>query len=265
MNISDLTSNFTDFLRPNLYLTYIMPKKRFADFENLGLICNEATFPYHTFNTTDTFYNNRNYSFVNKIDYDPATFSFFVDKFNKTFKFFDAWNKQIIDENFMLGFYDDYVAQIDIELIDRLGDVAAIATLIDAFPVNINSIALSYGENDSVMNMQVSFKFREISYEFIDRPKQQKLDVSNLSYWKDLFTVGNLRKGVNMISKLKNYRYMIENGNVYDIVSQAGSIFSGIKSSRAGSSIESAVNIFKNVEPKVDKGYDMVSKVKGLF
>lgn len=266
-NLSQLSAKFTDFLRPNLYAVYIFPKSNFANYTDLGLalLCNEAAFPFFTLITTDVFYNNHENSVVNKIDFDPVSFSFFVDKFNKTLKFFDDWRKIMIDENYMIGFYDDYISQIDIELIDRAGNTAAIASLMDAYPINIEAINLSYGENDTIINLQTSFKFKHIEYSFVDRPQQTAADdAAAPKTWKDYVNLSNIRKGVNMISKIKDYRRMIENGNVYDAVTQAGNIFSITKGSRQGGLLGDAVNIFK--QPKTsNKSFDIISKAEKLF
>ena len=79
-----------------------------------------------------------------------------------------------------------------------------------------------------------SFKFKYISYTYIDRPQQTNTPDAVTKTWKDFITLGNIRKGVNLISKVKEYRRMIENGNVYDVISQAGNVFSISKGSRQG-------------------------------
>lgn len=243
--INDLTSKFSDFLRPNLYAVYIFPKSNFADYEDygIGLLCNQASFPFYTFTTVNAWYNNKQNYLINKIDYDPITFSFFVDKFNKTLKFFDLWRKQIIDDDHKIGFYDDYISFIDIEIIDGNGETAAIATLENAFPINIESIPLSYDANDQIINMSVSFQFNNIIYDFVDRAKQQKIKTS-------IETPSNLlskiRQGVNMVSKIKNYGYMIQNANAYDIVTNSNTAFNRLSSNSGGNDmIGNASKMFK--------------------
>ena len=248
MDLEHLTAQFTDFLRPNLFEVYIFPKTNFANFDDdgIGVLCNEASLPFYTFTTTDMFYNNKNYSFVNKIDFDPISISFYVDKFNKVLKFFDLWKNQIIDENYQFGYYDDYISQIMVNVLDTRGEFAVTAILHDAFLLNINPINLAFSESDAVMHMQASFKFNHIDYFFHDRAKQE----GPMQWIKDSgynwLTLANLRRGINLVEKLKNYRHMIKNGNVYDLISEGGNVFNTVfKGARQGSVLNGITGIVK--------------------
>lgn len=226
--INDFKTSFSDFLRPNLYAVYFFPKKNFfqQDKNQIGMLSHETTFPFMTFTTNSFWYNNKETFFVNKIDYDPASFNFYVDRDNIILGFFDAWIKQIIDSEHRLGYYDDYVSTIEVELFDRQMKTSAIATIIDAYPVNITSMDLAYAQNDAILNLNVSFQFRDIEYNFVKAGAQQKDQTAKkVKSWKDFLTLGNLRRGVNTLSKIKNYRRMIENGSTYDIVTNARKIF----------------------------------------
>jgi len=245
--IDELTSSFSDFLRPNLYAVYIFPKSITTGTGKnvIGMLCHEAVFPFHTFTTNSYWYNNKETSFINKIDYDPATFTFYVDRDNVLFDFFNKWNKNIYNEDHQFGFYDDYISTIEIEIFDRRMQTSAIATLVDAYPINFQSLDLGYSQNDAVMTFQVSFQFKEVLYNFFKAPKQDPREIlPKISSWKDLLTLGNVRRGVNMVSKLKNYRRTIENGNVYDIARIAKKAYNKINTS-PGKSIGGVTNIVK--------------------
>ena len=228
-SINDLTSGFSDFLRPNLYVIGITPRKNFykQDKNSLGILCHEATFPFYTFTTNSFYYNNKETHVVNKIDYDPATFNFYVDKDNVLLGFFDAWFKQIINENHQYGYYDDYVSEIEIVIMDRREQTSAIATLVDAFPINMESFSLGYAQNDAILNLQVSFQFKEVKYEFLKAPKQiDSNKIQEPKTWKDFITLGNIRRGVNMTSQIKKYGKLLKNPNAYDIIAHGRKIFS---------------------------------------
>lgn len=249
-SIDKFKSSFSDFLRPNIYALYIFPKTAFTtdiiDNNRIGMLCHEATFPFYTFNTNSYWYNNKKTSFVDNIDYDPVSFSFYVDRDNIILSFFEAWRKQIIDDDHKIGFYDDYVSVVEIELFDRQLQTTAIASLVDAFPVNVESFNLGYAQNDSILELKVTFQFKEISYNFLKAPEQKRIDsTSSTKSWKDFLTLGNLRRGVNMVSKIKNYRRMIENGNPYDIITNARKVFA--------------------ISNNASKGYNIVDKASRIF
>ena len=222
-SINDLKSNFSDFIRPNLYAVYIFTKD-FVYNENIAILTAEATFPFCTFTTNTMNYNNRNVSMVNGIDLDPATFSFYVDRENILMNFFDTWKSKIMNENFQFGYYDDYVAKIEIDIFDRQYQRVSKATLIDAFPVNFNSFSLGYANNDTIQNLEVSFTYKQIEYEYFkvekQAPKPPFVEDENF------LTLGNLRRGVNLVSKMKNYVHQIKQGNPHDILSNARHVWS---------------------------------------
>jgi len=254
MYLDKFTSKFTDFLRPNLFAVYIYPKAKFENNyteEGINLLCHEASIPFHTFTTVDVFYNNKTHSTINKIDYDPISFTFYVDKFNKVLNFFDEWKKQIINENFQFGFYDDYISQIYIHVFDKLGEIAVSTVIEEAYPVNINPITLSYGENDVIMNLQTSFKFKEIKHFYFDRTKQQG-PMEWIKENQNQFNLGTARNLVNMVEKMKNLAYMVKNGNVYDAISQGGNFYNSILKNAKQGGI-------------VDQSMDMVNKAKKSF
>jgi hypothetical protein len=235
MSINDLKANFSDFLRPNLYTVYIFPRATFFEQDQysknlIGMLCHQATLPFYTYTTNSMWFDNRETHFVNKIDYDPATFVFYADRENRILRFFDAWRAQIMDDSHRLNYYDEYISEVEIEIFDRQFNVAGIATMNDAYPVNVESIQLGYASRDAIMEVQVTFQFKSVSYEFFELAPQDKvMQLTKPWSWKDFLTVGNLRRGVNMISKMKNYRRVISNPTAYDIVTQGRKAFSATK------------------------------------
>lgn len=163
-NISDIKSNFTNFLRPNLYRVYITAPFSSGIDESIFFLCKNAAFPFHTINTEKFFYNNINYNFAQSIDYDPINLVFTLDNNNKVFSFFDEWNGIIKNDNRQIGYKSDYAGQIDIEVVDNKNRIRMIAFLFGAFPVNMEDIQLSYEEKDTLMNLSVNFIFDDIVY-----------------------------------------------------------------------------------------------------
>jgi hypothetical protein len=120
-----------------------------------------------TYNTTSVQYNNLPRHFVNAIDYDPISFEFFVDDGLKTIKFFDSWRKLVMnDGSRTFNYKDEYSGNIEIELWNRKQMMRVKCIILDAFPVNIDNIALAADANDQIMTLSTSFRYDDIIYEF---------------------------------------------------------------------------------------------------
>lgn len=247
--LTDFASKFNDLARGNLYTIYIFPNKNFYNIQDntIGLLAHEATFPYQTFTSKEFNFNNTNTKVANKIDYDPATFSFYTDTSNIINGFFDAWRNEIIDNNGRMGYYDDYISSVDIEVFDRRGNIIATAHLIDAWPSNFASQTLAYNQNDTLLNLQVSFNYKKIEYEFQASPKQQSAKAINKpKTWSDFVNLSNVRRGINLVSKLKSYERTIKNPNAYDIITNSQKAFNFNRISGNTPHIN-APNIFNNI------------------
>ena len=272
--IDDLKASFSDFLRPNMYGVYIFPNTTFLSKfqQGIGMLSHEATFPFYTFTTDEFWYNNKLTAVANKIDYDPAAFSFYVDRDNVILDFFDAWSKQVINHSHQLGYYDDYIARIEVELYDRRLQTVAVATLLDAYPVNIDSLGLGYAQNDEISNLRVTFQFREVEYEMMTVERQSAGAIEQKAKsWRDWLALGNIRRGVNILSKIKNYRRMIENGNVYDAVTNARKIFK-LSTNQTSGGYDNVAKLagkaggaFKGRARAKSSGYDIVGKASKAF
>jgi hypothetical protein len=162
--IEKFKSAFTDILRPNLYKVHIDTPSGIDFTEDLQNMVVEASFPFFTFNTTNSFYNNKENSIVNKIDFDPITLTFLVDSDKKVLQFFNGWKNLIIDEHHRYGYKDDYKGNIEVTLIERTGNENASALMLNAFPININAFDLSANTNDDFLRLPVSFMYDDITY-----------------------------------------------------------------------------------------------------
>jgi hypothetical protein len=167
MFLENLKASFSDFLRPNYYgVTF--SGNIFGEFE-FGFLTKGATFPFMTYNTTTVFYNNLPRHFVNAVDYDPIPFTFLVDDGLKVLRFFDNWRKLVMnDGSRTFNYKEEYSGNIEIELLNRKQFMRARVIIKDAYPVNIDNIALAADTNDTIMELGVSFRYDDVSYEFDD-------------------------------------------------------------------------------------------------
>ncbi|MCK5343842.1 MAG: hypothetical protein KAR20_10585 [Candidatus Heimdallarchaeota archaeon] len=167
MFLENLKASFSDFLRPNFYQV-TFSGNLFGEYE-FGFLTKAATYPFMTYNTTSVQYNNLPRHFVNSVDYDPISFEFLVDDGLKVLRFFDSWRKLIMnDGSRTFNYKDEYSGNIEVELWNRKQLMRAKCTILDAFPVNIDNVALAMDANDQIMQLSVSFRYDDIIYEFDD-------------------------------------------------------------------------------------------------
>ena len=75
--------------------------------------------------------------------------------------FFEKWQKQAFDENtWNVGYYNDYVSEVHIYLLDRKDQRRYGLKLMEAFPKTIEATELNQGSNNELIKTSVSFAFR---------------------------------------------------------------------------------------------------------
>ena len=75
--------------------------------------------------------------------------------------FFEFWQRQTFDEQtWNIGYYKDYVADIDIYLLDKNDQRRYGLKIHEAFPKTITATDLNYGTNNEIIKIAVSFSFR---------------------------------------------------------------------------------------------------------
>jgi hypothetical protein len=201
MFLENLKASFSDFLRPNLYQVtftgHLFGAKEF------GFLTRSATFPFMTYNTTSVQYNNLPRHYVSSVDYDPIAFEFFVDDGLKVIKFFNDWRKLVMnDGSRTFNYKDEYSGNIEIELWNRKQLMRVKCTILDAFPVNIENIALAADANDQLMTLSTSFRYDDIIYEFDEGISVA--DVKDVAFDLAQGTIGTgidaLKEGIETLS-----------------------------------------------------------------
>ena len=101
--------------------------------------------------------------------YTPVNFTFYMDGDYTVKKFFDAWQKTIIDpDTSKTNYYNEYVTSVHILALDAKDSVDAggtlrakyQCTLIEAYPKTVAEVAFSASSSE-VARLQVSMQFRK--------------------------------------------------------------------------------------------------------
>ena len=115
-------------------------------------------------------------SIVNGFSYGEVTASFYMSEAYLEKQFFEEWQKQAYNQqDFTLGYYDDYVGEIQIYSLDRSGARRYGVKLWECFPKSIAQQTLDYATTDQQQKLDVTFSYR---------------------YWKNLTVESDLPKGL---------------------------------------------------------------------
>lgn len=127
------------------------------------LLCDQVQIPGTNFNTADT----RTFGEIRKAPYErlyeDINMSFYVDTSMTVKLMFDNWMTYIQNpgsRNF--NYYDDYTADIVIEVQDTKNQSRYGVKLFEAYPKSIGAVQLDYAGKD-VMKMSVNFAYKYYS------------------------------------------------------------------------------------------------------
>lgn len=97
--------------------------------------------------------------------YGPLTISFIVSDNMDERKFFYDWKELVSPtiNNQDVGYFDDYVGNIIVNMYDKAGKISRIFTINNCFPTNIQEVPLSWNANNDYVRLNVVFKYTNIS------------------------------------------------------------------------------------------------------
>nr|DAM80112.1 MAG TPA: Baseplate wedge protein [Caudoviricetes sp.]DAO72641.1 MAG TPA: Baseplate wedge protein [Caudoviricetes sp.]DAS48656.1 MAG TPA: Baseplate wedge protein [Caudoviricetes sp.] len=92
--------------------------------------------------------------------YNPVTMTFYADSTLNTRRYFDIWQNAVVNiHDNTLNFYSEFTSDVHIWALDREGNDAYGVKLIEAYPLTLASVDLSYG-NNAVQNVTVTFSYK---------------------------------------------------------------------------------------------------------
>ena len=129
----------------------------------VSLRCESISLPGRNLNTlTDTNIYGPTREIVNGVTYaEDITMTFQASSGLDERVFFEEWQKQAFDENeWNVGYYNGYVSEVQIYLLDRKDQRRYGLRLLEAFPKTIEATELNQGTNNEIVKTSVSFSFR---------------------------------------------------------------------------------------------------------
>ena len=157
------------FAKPNLFrVDFTFPNLLFRTsgikMEKLSLNCFQATIPGLSVATTDKDQGFRSIAY-SKL-YEDITLGFYCSNDYAELDFLQSWMNQIAKaDTSRMGFYEDYIADMDIVALDSAHDekknVRALTTEIkEAYPKNISSMQMDYGTVNTASTITATFTYR---------------------------------------------------------------------------------------------------------
>jgi len=170
--LDDFKYRMTSFARPNLFEVVITPQNRVSIAgvlnQRMTFGCHTASIPGMTTATTEKDEHYRSISYQ-KI-YEDINLGFFVHEDMKELKVFQDWMELMITpHDNHVGFYDDYVATIEIRNLNRQQGVALTTTLHEAYPKTLGAVSLDYSTNDDIMKIEVGITYRYYTQTYGER------------------------------------------------------------------------------------------------
>jgi hypothetical protein len=139
-------------------------KSRMNDASNsrtLSLLCESAELPGVHFATTE----DKQWGPVRKIPYLPVyndlSFVFMCDNYMKPRLLFDQWQAVVMDKyDFKSFFYESYIATVTVSLLNEHNHSIYTIKCFEAYPIEVTTQTLSYGETDTYLKLEVKMAYR---------------------------------------------------------------------------------------------------------
>ena len=173
-NINELRSSFVNGGEPaspaNYEVSVVRPirdkKYRFED--DVKFRCISCSLPGKILNTTDRMTYGPIRKIVTSALYQDVTFSFIVGDDKNELEYFNSWHSFIIDNGIIdrvqthdVSYYDNYVGNIKITHLDKQNTHKYTISLIEAYPISVEEIPLSWDNNNEFIRVNVTVAYRD--------------------------------------------------------------------------------------------------------
>jgi len=135
-----------------------------AYFNTGGMInvkCHTMTFPQRSLLTMEHKQNSAPFRTPYSATYDPVTFSFYADGHLDTRDYFEVWQSAVINlGSNTMNFYDEYVSDVNMVMLDEYGHDAYAVSLFECYPLNIGIVDASYSSENTFTTCTVTMAFK---------------------------------------------------------------------------------------------------------
>ena len=162
------TLNFNEgYAVTNRFEVLVFPPALLAsapvDTKDISLRCKDVTLPGRNLNTlTDSNIYGPTREIVNGVTYaEDISMNFIASADLWERVFFEEWQQLAFnDATWDLGYYNDYIGEIDIYILNRQNERRFGIRLLEAFPKTIGGTGLNHDDQNSIITLGITFVFR---------------------------------------------------------------------------------------------------------
>lgn len=171
------------------------------------------------------------------MSFPDVNITFLLDNNGRVLEFFSEWLKSMYSFNNLpsdayvdpsyngtlgqVGFYDDYVAKVEIIIYDQYSNKIAKYELIDAYPGQINQVDLSWRQTDEISELQTTFYYRHWNVEYYNPDSSSKGKGKRLNL---LQFVNKLKGAVEIVKSFKKPRSV---GDALNLLNNGQTLWKG--------------------------------------
>lgn len=128
---------------------------------SINIKAHTVTFPQRAFQTFEIKHNSAPFKIPYTSSYDPVTFTFYNDQDMDVRRYFDIWQGSVMNfSNNTSNFYSEYTSDIKMYIENDQGEDVYGIVLIEAFPLGLSLIDMSYSTTNQFMNMSATFSYK---------------------------------------------------------------------------------------------------------
>ena len=140
-----------------------IPSQGSDEMGQLNLMCDQATLAGTDVQAVlDLQYGIRRQVVYNAPPYTPLTLSFLCSDNMKEKKILDLWNNKCVDitKNFNVGYYSDYIGELDVYVLDRSGKNRTYHMHYhEIYPKTVNAIELNHSTTNATVRVNATFEY----------------------------------------------------------------------------------------------------------
>lgn len=241
------SSNLAKWFGEAIKIVKIFTGKGSSEFtRGLDIMTSQTELPGKTINISETKYNGDTLKAGQSILYGQHQFVFKVSSDMYEKGIIERWMDLIVDPNtHEVGYQNTYATNITINQLNLNDEIVYSVRLIDAFPVNVNSMVLSNSEMNNTHELMVQFAYRK--WENVDRDTSGNGLLNKLSqtpfgpYLTPILSNPVVQKGLDYLKENTGIDLEGEGVNIYNQVDK-------IVRETTGESINSSVSLLNGIK-----------------
>lgn len=135
-----------------------------GDAQAVGELCTAVRIPGKSIVTLDRQLGLEPIKVASGYSFDALSMTFYLTQTYSARKYFQAWLDLCVEPNppYTAGFYDNYVRDITVKQLDKLGSPVYEAKVINCFPMSVNEIELNNQASSAIGELTVTLQYSQL-------------------------------------------------------------------------------------------------------